>query len=505
MSGCIKYSKYHSCEEPDKIYKDEIGNEYCILHAPTEVRIKHSLEKKFNQVVDRRIRNYDCNFSGCHFEREIEIQQHPIVADINLNFRDCIFESNFKSKGLKVKSYDFTGAHFLDSAIFDGTAFNGEGKFDEVVFAGEASFASCVFKGKANYQKVEYRTLDFRNTAFYTDCFFGFIKKIVDDQRNVADKQSEKSTSPRLGDLDFSDVIIGLDCKVTFERGSLTNAVFSPRGEGVLEFFGCHLQNVSFMNADLSNCVFNRIDLSESFFSGAKLSETRFIDCSFREEKSLTYKRIVIFDEFYDRKKEYFHRKGWWTFFNFFYERTMTLSVLEETYCALKNNFESNKDYVTADKFHFSEMEMKRVLLGADIIERGKAGKWDRLFNLLYYLRVKLFSFYPWYKYLSGYGTSYIRAFCCILISLLFFSISYMFTGLPNIEYEIGNQSNLIVAFKDFTGSFLYAIGILIPGISKYFADNVPTSTKWFTVIEFIVMWTLIPLFILALKRHFKR
>ena len=219
----------------------------------------------------------------------------------------------------------------------------------------------------------------------------------------------------------------------------------------------------------------------------------------------MTYKRIVIFDEFYDQKKEAFHKKGWFTFFNFFHERTMTISALEETYCALKNNFESNKDYVTADKFHFSEMEMKRGLLGANIIERDKAGKWDHLFNLLYYLRVKLLSFYPWYKYLSGYGTSYIRAFCCILVSLLFFSISYMFTGLPNIEYEIGNQSNLIVVFKDFAGSFLYAIGILIPGVSKYFADNVPTSTKWFTVIEFIVMWTLIPLFVLALKRHFKR
>lgn len=496
MGQCIKFDPYHSCENNTAIvYKDENGKEYCVLHTPLEAREKLGLENNFNQIIEERKKYRKYNFGGCHFRDTLVVHQ-PSFGPANLNFKDCIFENDFNAKNLTIGPSDFSGAHFIKAAVFSDSEFGGEIKFDEVVFDGEANFSSCTFKSALNFSKVKYQVLDFRNAKFYADCLFSFIKKIEDSKSKVENK---------LTDFDFSDVIIGTDCKITFHMSSLINAAFSPRGNGILEFLGSFLQNVSFMNADLSNCIFNRIGLSESFFSGAKLSETRFIDCTFREEKSLTYKRIAIFDEFYDQKKEEFRKKGWFTFFNFFHERSMTISALAETYCALKNNFESNKDYVTADKFHFSEMEMKRCLLGANIVKTDKSRKWDHLFDLLYHFRVRLFSFYPWYKYLSGYGTSYIRAFCCILVSLLFFSTSYMVTGLPNIEYEIGNQSNLIEVFKDFAGSFLYAIGILIPGISKYFTDNVSTATKWVTVIEFIVMWTLIPLFVLALKRHFKR
>ena len=496
MGECIKFETYHSCENDATIaYKDENGKEYCVLHTPLEIRKKLDLENAFNQIVEEKKKYHKYNFGGCHFGNSLVVRQNQ-YGPAKLNFKDCIFENDFNAKNMTIGPSAFSGAHFLKAAFFVGSEFEGESEFNEVVFAGEANFSSCTFKSALNFSKVKYQVLDFRNAKFYADCYFSFIKKIEDSKTKVENK---------FIDFSFSDVIIGLDCKVTFHMSSLINSAFSPRGNGILEFLGSSLQNVSFMNADLSNCIFNRIDLSESFFSGAKLSETRFIDCTFREEKSLTYKRIAIFDEFYDQKKEEFLKKGWFTFFNFFHERAMTISALAETYCSLKNNFESNKDYVTADKFHFSEMEMKRAMLGAKILQRNKTGKWNHLFKFLYYLRVKVFSFYPWYKYASGYGTSYTRAFWCILIALLFFSTSYMFTGLPNIEYEIGNLGNLILVIQDFAGSFFYTIGILIPGIARYFADNVPVSTRWLTVTEFIVMWTLIPLLVLALKRHFKR
>jgi hypothetical protein len=81
-----------------------------------------------------------------------------------------------------------------------------------------------------------------------------------------------------------------------------------------------------------------------------------------------------------------------------------------------------------------------------------------------------------------------------------------MFTELPNIEYEIGYPSPIKIILNDYLNSVLYALGVLIPGLSKYYLTDVTSfTTKKFFIFEFILLWTQISLFIFALKRHFKR
>ena len=118
MSECVKFNTYHSCEDNTEIvHRDKEGKEYCILHAPIEIRKNLKLENKFNQVVVQKKKMHSYNFGGCHFENIMEVGRNPLGDQWNLDFRDCIFENDLNIKGIKIGLSDFSGAHFHKAAI----------------------------------------------------------------------------------------------------------------------------------------------------------------------------------------------------------------------------------------------------------------------------------------------------------------------------------------------------------------------------------------------------
>lgn len=488
MGKCCKAEKYKWCNSEDSTYKDSDGKEYCLFHTPIELRKKEGLINDFNTRLNQIKFDYENNFSGCEFNKDSplpSLRMSPSKGTFELSFKDCKFFYPVQLINSKFDNCDFTGAAFWD-VNFANSTFNGRAIFNDVTFNGKVNFRNCIFTdtSKTIFENVKYEYLNFKDAKFLADCTFQQISQINKSSAHVS----------------FSDIIIGSNCKLKFNHCSLMYSIFKPRGEGNIEFVDCNLERVSFENADLSNIIFTQIVLSKTYFLGAKVIATRFIDCKFNNVSSLGIRRIILFDELC--------AKGEDRFISSIFIDKPTSQVLEETYCSFKNNYENNKNYVVADMFHFSEMEMRRLRIGEDILKRYDSNK-KLIFlyaKILAYFRQNVFSFYPWYKRVSGYGTSYVRAFLLLMTLLLFFSTLYMFTGLPGIEYEIGYPSSIKILFIDYFESFLYALGVLIPGLSKYYLTDVTSSTtqKCF-IFEFILLWSQISLFILALKRHFKR
>jgi len=484
-------NKYNNCFG-DELYADDSGKKYCVLHAPISVRKKFVLEERFCEVFKNKLKSFEFDFSGCQFDDKTKFY-HNGGRDVKLIVRDCYFYHTVDLSNRQLGFSDFSGSVFYEGINFENSVFYNKAVFREVTFGALACFRGSIFHEKCEFSKAKYSELDFEGCEFKADCLFGFMDNIEPDKKN----------DRRMFDVNFTSIIIEARHTVEFHMCSLINCAFSPRGEGFLVISGSTLKNASFANADLSRCIFLGIDLSETFFLRSKVSETRFNECTFYEEKSLTTNRIVIFEERFLKNVKFYRDKGYDTFINFGLQRSTSNESLEETYCALKNNFEVNKDYVTADKFHFSEMEMRRIIVGKKYVRKENVSIFD---FLKYFLRINIFSFYPWYKYVSGYGTSYSRSLVCIASSLVAFSMIYMFSGLPKIKYVIGIPNNFMQTISDFVSSFFFSLAILLPGISReYLSDVELAMTKHLSVIEFIIIWSLIPLFVFALKRHFKR
>jgi len=495
IERCCKSTIYGWCSSQGNLYSDNAGNKYCIFHYPIELRKQSSLQDKFGKEVKNHIAT-SRKLSGCHIDFEVIFPPSPYPN--YFDFKDCIFDYPIELNGFPLESFDASNA-ILNGLLLDNSSVKGA-IFDKTKLRGKTSFKDCHFSSSVTFNNVEYDSLDFNRARFDNDVRFNSLLRI--DYNSFYSDEA-------LADVNFLDIIVDSNAKIVFYSSILKNAAFKPRGDGYIEFHQGKLKNVSFIDANISHCAFFGVDLSECFFFGADLSNARFFDCSFKKERTFFAKRIVLFEEEFVSNKPKYESQKYKAYFNETIYKYFTNSNLEETYCAFKNNFEDNKLYNIADEFHYGEMEMKNGKIALEKYQ-GKGVGNNLLKNLrlklIIPLRAKVFTIYAWYKYISGYGTSYQRAFVSILMSLFVFTMLYMFSGLPNIKYEVGMPSNLSVLLKDFWASLFYSLYFVISPNS--FREIVPTAsslTKAVFILELILIWTQFSLFILALRRHFKR
>jgi hypothetical protein len=90
--------------------------------------------------------------------------------------------------------------------------------------------------------------------------------------------------------------------------------------------------------------------------------------------------------------------------------------LIAELYQQLKKNYDDRRDYWTAGDFHYGEMEMKRLSSRSENL-------------LLRWLKAHL-GLVAWYKYASEYGESYVRPAWILGLVLLAFGLLYPVAGL---------------------------------------------------------------------------
>ena len=184
-------------------------------------------------------------------------------------------------------------------------------------------------------------------------------------------------------------------------------------------------------------------------------------------------------------------------------------SAILDLYRGLRRNFEVKLQYPEAGDFHIGEMEVRRLTI------------WDDRSRSLM-SRVAEYFVTSMYRALSVYGERYIRPGFILTCVIFVSAILYLFTGLQGSEMLMTGQgqfimkqtlidykqllpSSLVNVITDFLCAFYYSFSVATLFIKDKHYVFVPGWGQAVFLLESLAGAVLIPLFILALRRRFKR
>lgn len=228
-------------------------------------------------------------------------------------------------------------------------------------------------------------------------------------------------------------------------------------------------QTLEFTNTDCSLLSFVNCNLSKVDFSDSDVRDTRFESCVWARDETgrLPYSKTSHHDQ---------HMKS---------DDDGTLRVLKAHYRLLKKNFEESLDYQQAGDFHFREMEVRQALA-----KRNR--DWPEWFVL-------------WaYRLVADFGESYKK----LLISLM---LSFPVAAASISGIEAYHRAHFYRSASRLGHLFLRELGNIFFGILPTAVQRtVDIQALWWpsrviVVIEAITVATLGTLFVMAIRRRFRR
>jgi len=440
-------------------------NTYCLMHAPGgkddapfQKEIDRILEQAGSGTADFTKfvfptakfegRRFDawCVFSGSVFLHEAK-------------FRDAVFQRGaFFLNTIFEKSANFWDAKFVEDVVFcskfkqkagfAGTKFEGDADFRFSIFNEDAIFNGTTFKRRANFSRARFLELaEFRETKF-----------------------GEEDTST-------SGLVFAL-------------TEFS-KPEAIL-FYKIDLRRALFHNNDVSNLNFSSVEWRRRKGSRRRMVFEEVVDLNARDVSALR-----LGPDGSDRD----------------------YGLIAELYQQLKKNYDERKDYWTAGDFHYGEMEMRRL--------RAEGTNW-----LARWIHRNL-GFIALYKYASEYGESYRRPLVAILTVLALFTLLFPLAGLERNENPQANSAaarsseGLVpiqeLSYRNFREFIRVRGGNRWVSSAAFFGNSLMTtmsvagfqkelryepSYPWgraLALLELLITSALVALFLLALRRQFKR
>lgn len=409
----------------------------------------------------KRYKNiYFQSFTNCTFHRTCIFQNIEFHALPGIELRDfrnsCIF-NNIKFKELK-----FIGVTFRKEWLFnENTAFNGDVYFNGCKFKIFTKFKSAIFNGNLNITSCN----------FYKSCELYSI---------ILNKDVRIENIVFHDDLYFYSQIHGVAIfkNIIFEK----NFIFGPTflGENLIEFDNLEIKKIAFFrNLRLvANTIFKNIDISRFSFLYSKFEDVSFSSCkfnfgfSFIDEELLNNKTEDISIPINKFNKNFF-----------FVELEDILSTLR----IFEINFDKRKNYEIAGEFHKKRYELQRI---------HESNKFKKIIINLY-------------KWFSNYGEDYPRSLIWIIGILIGFSIIYLFTGIKYDEAVIywGNTTNNMYKwYEDLGTAFLYSLNSSVPFRREIEHIKAASSlTTFFSIFQTLLQTIIGTLFIVALRRKFRR
>jgi uncharacterized protein YjbI with pentapeptide repeats len=442
-------------------------------------------------------------FAGAHFEgQETDFSRAEFHGARTLFFvtyfkgkKTTFAEVTFKAQETIFGIVEFQGeeTNFSDAHFGGGVT-----SFSETSFkAKETTFIRANFEGPTNFSKAQF---DGQGVNFSHAQFKGPITQFSDAHFG-GERTDFSSAHFGGGRTDFSGV--------HFEGREVNFLYVDFQGEKTY-FVKTHFEGAKtdfrFSNFE-GQISFRHIDLSRIEFRGADLRKIGFLDVHWY---TLPRKRFWIFP-----------RRGRNALFD---EVTVTANVglpelrggnggqknnagiverdkseielVRSAYRQLKQNYEDNRNYTEAGDFYYGEMEMTRLKLP--------------------FLRRYLLSWEALYWIVSGYGQRWGSSFGLLALTFLVFPIFFMFGGLQTptenglcgkyISYDIAwNLPPVSEALADYELCLRYSTVTILPmkESSAHFSPSI--VTRYLLVAEIILLPTFATLFILALRRRFKR
>lgn len=396
-----------------------------------------------------------CNFGGeVIFAKKASFDHASFEKEVS--FEGAGFADYADFSGAVFEDTEFYGADFHDGASFGGATFNGEVEFDKANFLREARLAGVVFNQNASFNETKFakqarfdgsvfsESAEFRETEFRSD--------------------GQLVPGPIFTLTQFSSPE-----RVTLFRTNLSRALFC-------------------------NCDVSKINCSLVEWPTRKGNRKRMVFEEIVDINSAwplrTNKNVSAWPETKENNST-----------------DRDFGLIAELYQQLKRNYDGRGDYWAAGDFHYGEMEMKRLRLQT----QNSFARWlHRNLGLI-----------AWYKYASQYGENYVRPILLLLIVLCVFTLVFPIAGLDLNSKTAGPSNELSYRyFAQFINS--YSSGKWA-GCGEFFGHSFMTtlsvagfqkelryepSYPWgraLALLELMLTSTLFALFLLAVRRQFKR
>jgi hypothetical protein len=351
---------------------------------------------------------------------------------------------------------DFSETTFPQKVSFYSATFTGDVSFIAAGFAKMAVFVGTTFLGEANFSRAEFQDeAMFTGSTFARDTYFGLtiFKKPVrfDSVRFLAGAHFRESVflqdEQRRACADFSFA--------QFEKPD--------------------------------SVIFFRVDLGRTLFRQCAVSRITFSQVEWPRRSN--GKKMVFEESLVSSSAEVNDSRN---------ERDWLL--VGELYQQLKRNYDNRKDYWTAGDFHYGEMEVTRL----STPHRNPILRWlHRNVGLV-----------AWYKYASEYGESYVRPAVRLLIMMIVLAFVYPVPGLRDANGQVFAYSDL---FQSSTAHSVVGmlIGLFAKGLLTAFEvaslrrellyEPIGAGGHLLAIVEVLLTSTLLSLFLLALRRQFRR
>jgi uncharacterized protein YjbI with pentapeptide repeats len=382
-------------------------------------------------------------------------------------------------EGIEIGDIEFRGQRLERQVIINGAKFKGNVDFTNTLFLKDVSFRNSKFFGKVYFDSAHFEdSADFAFTEFEDEASFSnkirFAKHIgfggAIFHKKVSFENALFQGETYFGYTRFVSEAIFSYARFferTFFDGAEENRLFSDNHPmSMISVLFQKPQETHFRIVNLSRCLLTNTDLSSVELTDIKWAKRGLLD-----------KRKAVYDEIAgDSRKNY--------------------PLIEKVYRQLKKNYENRGSYGDAGDFHYGEMEMRRLA------HQG-------IF--------KYISLTALYKYLSGYGEKYWRAFFWLGIFFILFASSYLITGIKASSENANSSvvmiynftfqfSNLFTSsfWQDFSRSLLHAFEVATFQRNRMFMP-VSTSGRFLEILQAIIISIQAAFTALALKRNFKR
>lgn len=469
---CILVDDYnfHECRFNDIIYGDYSEEKPDLLHFGDLIEI---IMKKNDLKNEKTI---ELSFNNCHFEIDAgfnfkNLPNVKIKRVLNSKFYKSCYIANtelnldYKEKGYTQKYYNavFTNVSFRNIG-FENVIFNTDQIFLDSSIDDNAAFDECCFKkdvvlvGNVFNGNIIIQGCDFLGNCICSNNF----------KKNVLIKELLKPEN-KMKRTKFDGILTlngGIEGRLLMSKVILNEAFnFYPSmiGNQNVIFDSLEINKYAkFSSIIIPNSVlFSNLDLSKCSFLYSKFDEALFSDCYFSDNKTYDERQLIENNILVKHK-----------------------DVLNELRM-FEMSFDKRKNYEEAGKFHCKALELQRKM-DTNLIKK-----------LLLWL----------YKMSSEYGENYVRCLVLILITLLIFSITYLFTGINYSGYNIwwldGSKPKL---FTDWGSSLLYSLISSSPiRRDSEVIKSIGGWTTGFSILQAIIQTILGTLFIIGIRRKFKR
>ena len=447
----------------------------CLMHSRDPQKSDSEFQQEFERILrEATDRNEVADFTRFFFT-SAEYTHREFKTRCRFDHATFTQRSDF-SKVTFTQHAIFSDARFTQKASFYCAAFIQIAYFYHVTFTQAADFCRARFMQDANFSHATFaQVADFLGTEFTQEANFEeatFAREVRFDQAKFLVSAAFRETVFR------GDKELGSETDDTLQGPVFSLAQFS-HPEAIV-FYKTYLGQALFLNCDVSGVTFSSVTWRKRNRGGKSMV--------LEEEVSLDCAAASALKPGGDSHDE------------------LNYGLIAQIYQQLKKNYDSHLDYWTANEFHFSEMEMKRLAAPTS----GPLLKIRRWCH-------RYMSFIALYRYASDYGNNYTKPILWLLGILLLFATLFPLPGLQHTNptytdtYASAWHSRKTTPAKLTSETRLIFGKSLLTAIDTAMFQKSPEySPAWpwgrlLAILEISLTSTLFGLFLLAIRRQFRR